>query len=70
MKRIGEDVAESLDDTSGVFSVERHIRGKWVCAKRETLVQAPVPAQVIDNGLPPPAFRPRCWWPNMQTICR
>ncbi len=52
LKRIGEDVAEKLDYTPGVFSVERHIRGKWVCACCETLVQAPVPAHVIDKGLP------------------
>ncbi len=36
----------------GVFSVERHIRGKWVCSECETLIQAPVPAQVIDKGIP------------------
>jgi transposase len=30
----------------------RHIRGKWVCAKCETLIQAPVPAHVIDKGIP------------------
>lgn len=52
MKRIGEDVAEKLDYVPGVFTVERHIRGKWVCAKCEILVQAPVPAHVIDKGLP------------------
>lgn len=52
LKRIGEDVAEKLDYTPGVFTVERHIRGKWVCAKCETLVQAPVPAHLIDKGLP------------------
>ncbi|TAH46758.1 MAG: IS66 family transposase [Betaproteobacteria bacterium] len=52
MKRIGEDVAEKLDYTPGSFSVERHIRGKWVCGHCETLVQAPVPAHVIDKGLP------------------
>src|SRR5690606_14833948 len=52
LKRIGEDVAERLDYTPGVFSVERHVRGKWVCAQCETLVQAPVPAHVIDKGLP------------------
>lgn len=51
MKRIGEDVAEKLDYTPGVFSVERHIHGKWVCAKCETLIQAPVPAAVIDKGI-------------------
>ena len=52
MKRIGEDVSEKLDYTPGVVHVERHIRGKWACAKCQTLVQAPVPAQVIDKGMP------------------
>ena len=27
MKRIGEDIAEKLDYTPGVFTVERHVRG-------------------------------------------
>jgi transposase len=52
LKRMGEDVSEKLDYKSGVFSVERHIRGKWVCDDCETLIQAPVPAQVIDKGIP------------------
>ncbi|MEM8647639.1 MAG: IS66 family transposase [Pseudomonadota bacterium] len=50
--RIGEDVSEKLDYTPGEFTVERHVRGKWVCDGCETLVQAPVPAQVIDKGIP------------------
>ena len=52
MKRIGEDVAEKLDYVPGVFSVERHIRGKWACAQCETIVQAPVDAHIIDKGIP------------------
>lgn len=52
MKRIGEDVAEKLDYQPGVFTVERHVRGKWACAKCEKLVQAPVAPHVIDKGLP------------------
>jgi transposase len=52
LKRIGQDVAEKLDYQPGVFTVERHIRGKWVCAQCETLIQAPVPAHVIDKGIP------------------
>jgi transposase len=52
MKRIGEDVAEKLDYQPGVFTVERHVRGKWVCTCCEKLVQAPVPAHVIDKGIP------------------
>ena len=52
LKRIGEDVSEKLDYTPGVFQVERHVRGKWACVKCQTLMQAPVPAQVIDKGIP------------------
>lgn len=52
MKRIGEDIAEKLDYQPGVFSVERHVRGKWVCNQCETLVQAPVDAHIIDKGIP------------------
>jgi transposase len=42
LQRIGEDIAEKLDYTPGVFTVERHVRGKWVCRHCETLIQAPV----------------------------
>ena len=52
LRRIGEDVSEKLDYVPGVFSVERHVRGKWTCSECETLIQAPVPAQVIDKGIP------------------
>ena len=52
LKRMGEDISEKLDYTPGTFTVEQHVRGKWVCDHCETLTQAPVPAQVIDKGLP------------------
>ena len=52
LQRIGEDVSERLDYTPGVFTVEQHVRGKWACRQCETLIQAPVPAQVIDKGIP------------------
>jgi transposase len=52
LKRIGEDVAEKLDYQPGVFTVERHVRGKWVCARCETLIQAPVAPHIIDKGIP------------------
>jgi transposase len=35
-----------------VFTIERYIRGKWVCKACETLIQAPVPPHVIDKGIP------------------
>ena len=52
LKRIGEDVSEKLDYTPGVLTVERHIRGKWASTQCQTLTQAPVPAQIIDKGIP------------------
>ncbi len=52
LERIGEDISEKLDYTPGVFEVERHIRGKWVCRSCERLLQAPVPPHVIDKGIP------------------
>lgn len=50
--RIGEDISEKLDYMPGVFTVERHIRGKWACKPCETLIQEPVRAHVIDKGIP------------------
>src|SRR5450830_577522 len=52
LQRVGEDISEKLDYTPGVFTVEQHVRGKWACRQCETLIQAPVPAQVIDKGIP------------------
>ena len=52
LERIGEDVSEKLDYIPGAFQVERHVRGKWVCRSCETLIQAPVPPQAIDKGIP------------------
>ena len=52
LQRIGEDVSEKLDYTPGVFTVEQHVRGKWARRQCETMIQAPVPPQVIDKGIP------------------
>jgi transposase len=52
LERIGEDISEKLHYVPGVFEVERHIRGKWVCRRCETLIQAPVPPHIIDKGIP------------------
>ena len=51
LKRIGEDVSEKLDYTPGLFTVERHIRGKWACAHCQSLTQAPVPAQIRPTAI-------------------
>ena len=51
-KRIGEEVSEQLDCVPAQFFVLRHIRGKYACACCQTIQAAPMPAQMIDKGLP------------------
>ncbi len=51
MTRMGEETSEKLDYQPGVFTVHRHVRGKWVCACCSTLKQQPVDAHIIDKGL-------------------
>ena len=55
-KRIGEEVSEQLDCVPAQFSVLRHIRGKYACACCQTIAAAPMPAQMIDKGIPAPGL--------------
>jgi transposase len=56
LKRIGEEVTEQLDCVPAQFFVLRHIRGKYACACCQTLQAAPMPAQMIDKGIPAPGL--------------
>ena len=51
-KRIGQEVSEQLDCVPAQFFVLRHIRGKYACACCQTVQAAPMPAQMIDKGIP------------------
>ena len=51
-KRIGEEVSEQLDCVPAQFFVLRHIRGKYACACCQTIAAVPMPAQMIDKGIP------------------
>ena len=55
-KRIGEEVSEQLDCVPAQFFVLRHIRGKYACACCQTMAAAPMPAQMIDKGIPAPGL--------------
>ena len=55
-KRIGEEVSEQLDCVPAQFFVLRHIRGKYACACCQTIQAAPMPAQMIDKGIPAPGL--------------
>jgi transposase len=55
-KRIGEEISEQLDCVPAQFFVLRHIRGKYACACCQTIAAAPMPAQMIDKGIPAPGL--------------
>jgi transposase len=56
MVRVGEDVSEKLDYVPGTLRVQRHVRGRWACRVCERWEQEPMPAHVIDKGLPSEAL--------------
>lgn len=56
LKRIGEEISEQLDCEPARFFVHRHIRGKYVCACCQTVLAAPLPAQLVDKGIPAPGL--------------
>ena len=50
LRRIGEDVTETLDYVPGRFKVIRHIREKLSCRTCDTVVAAPAPDHPIARG--------------------
>ena len=50
LRRIGEDVTETLDYLPGRFKVIRHIRAKLSCRACDTVVVAPPPDHAIARG--------------------
>ncbi len=51
LKFVRDEVSEKRDYTPGTFTVERHVRPILACPQCETIIQAPMPAYVIDKGL-------------------
>ncbi|MDE2394229.1 MAG: IS66 family transposase [Burkholderiales bacterium] len=54
--RVGEEISEQLDCEPARFFVLRHIRGKYACACCQTIQAEPMPAQMIDKGIPAPGL--------------
>src|SRR5260370_42091733 len=50
LRRIGEDVSETLDYVPGRFKVIRHVRAKLSCRACDTVVAAPAPDHAIARG--------------------
>jgi transposase len=50
LRRIGEDLTETLDYVPGRFKVIRHVRAKLSCRICDTVVAAPAPDHAIARG--------------------
>ena len=50
LRRVGEDVTESLDYVPGRFKVVRHVREAFSCRACETVTQTPAPHHAIARG--------------------
>ncbi|MDP3287167.1 MAG: IS66 family transposase [Methyloversatilis sp.] len=56
LKKLGEDVSETLEYRPEHFKVIRHVRPKLACASCDTIVQAPAASRPIANGLAGPGL--------------
>jgi len=56
LKKLGEDVSETLEYLPEHFKVIRHVRPKLACASCDTIVQARATSRPIANGLAGPGL--------------
>jgi transposase len=56
LRRMGEDVTESLEYVPASFRVIRHVRPKLSCRACDAIVQAPMPSMPIERGRPGPGL--------------
>lgn len=56
LKKLGEDVSETLEYIPEHFKVIRHVRPKLACTRCDTIVQAAAPSRPIANGLAGPGL--------------
>lgn len=56
LKKLGEDVSETLEYIPEHFKVIRHVRPKLACTRCDSIVQAPAASRPIANGLAGPGL--------------
>ena len=56
LKKLGEDVSETLEYIPEHFKVIRHVRPKLACCACDTIIQAPAASRPIANGLAGPGL--------------
>lgn len=53
---IGEDATKKLAYVPGVFSVEHHLRSRWLFRQCERITQEEMPPHIIDKGIAAPGL--------------
>lgn len=56
LRFIRDEISERLDYVPARFIVYRHVRPQFSCEQCETVVSEPLPAQLIEKGLPGPGL--------------
>ena len=50
MRKLGEDITETLERVPAQWKVIQHVREKWTCRDCETIMQPPAPSHPIARG--------------------
>jgi transposase len=56
LRKLGEDVSETLEYVPASFFVIRHVRPKLSCSRCERIVQAAAPSRPIERGMAGPGL--------------
>jgi transposase len=70
LRKIGEDVTETLEVVPRQWKVIQHVRAKFSCVPARRLPSLPLPRIRLRAGAPGQGCSPMCCSPNMACICR
>ena len=70
LRKIGEDVTETLEHVPSSWKVIQHVREKFSCRSCETIAQTPAPSHPIARGRVGPFLLAHILFANTVCICR
>jgi transposase len=56
LRRLGEDVSETLERVPATYKVIRHVRPKFSCGRCQHIVQAPAPSRPLERSIAGPGL--------------
>jgi transposase len=70
VRKLGEDVTETLECVPRRWKVVMHVREKVSCRRCEAISQPPAPFHPIARAVRARICSPWCWRPSMVSTCR